>query len=127
MRLLMPFAVTGEAAGAGLLPGVISEDEYLSLVATTLHVLGSGTMAGFATLLRRSGFLIKCGLPVGRFLPTVVNLLVARLAGFSADVLRDFRRSRTGRECAGRFGALMGSLWGSLAWNKFDYDEKEQE
>ena len=45
-HLLMSFPVAGEAAGAGLLPGVISEDEYLGLVAATLHMFGSGTVAG---------------------------------------------------------------------------------
>jgi hypothetical protein len=58
MGLLMSFPMAGEAAGAGLLPGVISEDEYLCFVAATLHVLCSRTVAGFAALLRGRGFLI---------------------------------------------------------------------
>jgi hypothetical protein len=50
MSLLMSFAVAFEAAGAGLLPGVICEDEYLAFVAATLHVFRTGTVAGFAAL-----------------------------------------------------------------------------
>jgi hypothetical protein len=87
MGLLMSFAVAGEAAGASLLPGVISEDEYLGFVAATLHMFGSGTVAGFATLLRWNCSLIQSGLPVGRFLPGVVNLFMTRPASFSAYVL----------------------------------------
>ena len=88
--------MAGEAAGAGLLPRVISKDEYLGFVAATLHVLRSGTMTGFAALLRGAGFLIQGGLPVGRFLPGVVNLFVARLAGVGAYELGCVRRRSRG-------------------------------
>jgi hypothetical protein len=105
MGLLMSFAVAGKAAGTGLLPGVICEDEYLGFVAATLHVLGTRTVAGFATLLRGRRFLVQGGLPVGRFLPTVVNLFVARLASVGAYELGCVRR-----RSRGGFGGWLSAL-----------------
>ena len=86
MGLLMPFAMAGEATGAGFLPRVIGEDENLGLVAATFNMFGPGTVASFTTLLRGAGIFIQSGLPVGRFLPGVVNLFMTRLAGFSTNV-----------------------------------------
>ena len=66
-------------------------------------------MATFAALLRGNGFLIKGGLPVGRFLPFVVNLFMAGLAGLCANVLRGIG-SRIHRRRRGALATLRGGL-----------------
>jgi hypothetical protein len=107
MGLLVSFTVAGQTTGAGLLPGVVFEDEYLGFVAAAFHMFGSRTVASFAALLRGTGFLIKGGLPVGRFLPTVVNLFMARLTGFRADVLGGIGRRGICLGVSNGLGALV--------------------
>jgi len=63
---------------------VIFKDKYLGFIAAARHMVGSGTMAAFATLMR--GLLVLRSLPVWRFLPAFVDFFVARLAGVGADV-----------------------------------------
>ena len=46
---------------------MICEDEYLGFVAATLHMFRTGTVAGFATLLRGTGFLIQVVFQWGDF------------------------------------------------------------
>ncbi len=58
MRLLTALAVAGEAAGAGLLPGMVLEYENLGFVAAAGDVVRTGTVAAFATLLGRPSVFI---------------------------------------------------------------------
>src|SRR5580693_9073169 len=89
-------------------------------------MFSTGTVAGFAALLRGTGFLIKCGLPVGRFLPAVVNLFMTRLAGFRADVLGGIGRWTGGRMHRWRWGTLA-TLRGSLARHEGDQQQQNQD
>jgi hypothetical protein len=123
MGLLVAFAVASQTTGAGFLPGMIFEDEYLGFVAATFHVLGSGAVAGFAALLRGAGILIKGGLPVGRFLPAVLNLFMACLAGFGANVLRRIGRRTGGGMHCGRWRTLA-ALRSGLANSEDEEEER---
>ncbi len=87
VRLRMTLAVAAETAGAGLLPRLSLEEEYLRLVAATCDVFGSRTVATFTALMRRAAFRVQGSLPMGRFLPSVVNFLVTSLTGIRAHVL----------------------------------------
>src|SRR5580704_2443563 len=73
--------VTGQALGVNLFGRVLRGIEYLGGVAAARHVLRSGTMAALATLVRGAAQLVERCFPVGCFLPAIVNLSVARLAG----------------------------------------------
>ena len=75
-------------------------------------MLGTGPVAALATLLRRPAFLIKSGLPVRAFLPTVVNILVAGLAGFPAHVHGTFGGGLVGGSNGSGLGALIDPLLG---------------
>src|SRR5450432_1048958 len=110
MRLRMTFSMAAQAAGAGLLPGMLLEYEYLRLIAAARHVVGARTVTSFTSLLCRTARLVESGLPMRRFLPGVVDFFVAGLAGFRSHILRGLGGSRSGRRCAGGLGALLGSL-----------------
>ena len=88
MGLSMTLAVAAQTAGAGLLSRMPFENEYLSLVAAPSYVLGTRPMAPLAALVRWPAFRVQRRLPVRRFLPVVVDLFVAGLAGLRADILR---------------------------------------
>jgi len=79
--------VAGQTARVHLLRGSFLEDEDLGFITTTGHVLGTGTMASFATLVGGLSFGIEGCLPMRRFLPRVIDLLMARLAGFRSHIL----------------------------------------
>lgn len=89
--------VTGQALGVNLFGRVLRGIEYLAYIAAARHVLRTGTVAAFATLMGGSSFGIERGLPVRRLLPVVVDLFVARLAGLRAYILGGFRGVRTRR------------------------------
>src|ERR1700677_870392 len=126
MRLLVCFAVAAQTASASLLPRLPLKHEYFGFVAAARHVVGSGPMATFATLLRGTALHVQCGLPVRRFRPSVINFLVTRLAGLGSHVLGSFGRRRSGRRCAGGLGVLTSSLLAHLAGGKSERDEKTQ-
>src|ERR1700733_7077990 len=88
MGLSMTLAVAAQTAGAGLLSRMPFENEYLSLVAAPSYVLGTRPMAPLAALVRWPAFRVQRRLPVRRFLPVVLDLFVAGLAGLRADILR---------------------------------------
>lgn len=124
MSLLVAFAVASQTTGTGLLPGMICEDEYLGLIAATFDMLRTGTMASFAALLRGASILIKSGLPVGRFLPAVVNLFMAALAGLRANVLGGISRRTGGRMHRGRWGTLAALRRSGLANSEDEEEER---
>jgi len=125
MRLLVRFAVAGQTANASLLPRLSLEHEYLGLVATPRHVVGSGTVATFATLLRRTALRVQCGLPVRRFRPSVISFLVTRLAGLCTHILGHIGGRRIGHGCGGGLKTLTCCRWTSLACCKCDSEKKE--
>ena len=126
MRLLVCFAVAGQAASASFLPRLPLEYEYLGLVAATCHMVGSGSMATFASLMRWTTFCVERGLPVRRFCPSVINFLVTGLAGVGSHVLGSFGRRCSGRRCAAGLGALTSSLLAHLASGKSKRDKNTQ-
>ena len=56
MGLLVSLAVAAQATGAGLLAGVIGEDEYLGFVAATFHVFPTFLDETKATMARLQSF-----------------------------------------------------------------------
>ena len=82
----MTLAMAGQAAGTCLLARPPREREYLGFVAAARHVFRTRTVAALAALLRRAALFVQCRLPVRRFLPAVVNLLVTGLAGLGPHV-----------------------------------------
>jgi len=125
--------VTGQALGIYLFGRVLRGIEYLGYVAAARHVLGAGTVAAFATLVGGSSFGIERGLPVRRFLPRVINLLVTSLASLRSHVLGSIFRctpgyiggGRAGRGCAGGLSALSHGRWSGLAGSKGGDDENK--
>ena len=69
VRLPAAFAMAGEAAGAGFLPGMIFKHIYFCFVATAGDVLGSGAVASFAALLGWTACLVQRSFPVRSFCP----------------------------------------------------------
>ncbi len=84
-------------------------------------------MATLTTLLRGTALRVQCGLPVRRFLPSVINFLVTGLAGLGSHVLGHFgrRRRRSDRRCAGGLNSLNWSWRTSLTGSKGDRAEKK--
>jgi hypothetical protein len=116
--------VTGQALGVHLFGRVLRGIEYLAYVAAARHVVGAGTMAALAALVRRSSFRVEGRLPVRRFLPGVVEVFVASLTSLGSHVLRNFGGSCANRRFAGGLGSLGCSLRDGLARGKADRDEK---
>jgi hypothetical protein len=109
--------VTGQALGVNLFGRVLRGIEYLAHVAAARHVVRPGTMAALAALVRRTALLIQGGLPMRRFLPGVVSVLVARLTGLRSNVLGGIgvgggcaRRLRAGGLALSRSPALLATL-----------------
>jgi hypothetical protein len=96
---------------------MIFEYKYLSFVAAAGYVVRAGTVAAFATLAR--GLLVLGGLPMRRFFPPVIDLLMTSLTGFSAHIFggcgRRSRRRKAGRRRTRRLDAARGTLLASLA------------
>jgi hypothetical protein len=119
--------VTGQALSVNLFGRVLRGIEYLGYVAAASNMLRSGTMAAFATLLRRATFLIKRGLPVRRLFPSTVNLVVTGLAGVGSNIFGRFRRRSTVHNYAGGWSGLIRSLRASsLSRSKRDEDKRRQ-
>ena len=81
IHMLRATRVATQTAGVDFFRGSILEYEYLGLVAAARHVVGSRTVATFATLMGRSAFRIQRRLPVRRLLPAIVDFLMTGLAG----------------------------------------------
>src|SRR5579862_9290258 len=80
VHVLRAASMAGHATIVDLFGRGLLESEDLGDVAAARHVRRSRTVARFTSLARRAAFRIECGLPVGRLLPTVVDILVASLA-----------------------------------------------
>ena len=65
---------------------MVFENENLGDITTARYVRRSRTVAALAALVGRAAFGIEHGLPMWTLLPPVIDLLVARLAYFCANV-----------------------------------------
>lgn len=92
VHVLRAPGMAGQAARIDFLGRGILEGEDFGYVATTRHVVGTGAVATFAPLMRRSTFGIESSLPVRSFLPAIVDLLVAGLAGLRTHIKGRVRR-----------------------------------
>src|SRR5271165_1008599 len=102
-----------QTTAAGFCPRRIFESENLRFVAAPSHVVRSGTMAPLAALVRGTAALMVEGrLPMRRFLPGVVNVLMTALAGLRAHVPECVCGRGTAHRCAdgARSRALDGSV-----------------
>lgn len=104
IHVLRATRVARQAPLVNVLGRVIVKDENLARVAAAFHVRATWPVAVLAPVFRDAAFL-ECLLPVRAFFPTVVNVFVAGLAGFRANV----GRSRLGIFGLGRLGA--GCRW----------------
>ena len=93
IHVLRAAGVAGQALGVDFFGGCFFKKEELGGVGWISNVAGSRTVTILAAVLRDPAFLVRL-LPVRAFLPAVVNLRVAGLAGFRAGV---FGRLRLGR------------------------------
>jgi hypothetical protein len=120
--------VTGHTAGVDFLRRSALEQEYFGFVAAARHMVRTRTMAALATLLGRAASCVQGGLPVGRFLPGVVDLLVTGLAGLRAHIFGIFGGRFIGGWCAGGFNSrsrLSRSWRTSLASSEDGEEQKE--
>jgi hypothetical protein len=116
--------MASQAAPIDLFGRNVFEGEDLGFVAAASHVVGAWAMAGFAALMRRSGFGIERRLPVRRSRPIVIDLLMAGFAGISSHVLGRIRgRAFARRRSYGR--SALCDLVVSLVGGECD-DGKEQ-
>ncbi len=102
VRLFVTFAVAGQTAGAGFLPGLALEDVYFAFVAASGDVLRARPVATLATLLGWTARFVQRGFPVRRLFPGVVNLFVTGFAGFRSHILGGF--GGRGTDCLGTGG-----------------------
>ena len=102
VHVLSAAGMAGQTTRVDFLRRSILKYKDLGFVAAAGHVIGARTVATFATLFRRTALRVEGRLPVGRFLPTVVDFLVTGLAGLGAQILGGFARwrRRGGGGCA---------------------------
>lgn len=80
-------------------------------------------MAALAPLFRGATFLIKGGLPVRRFFPTVIDRLMTVLAGFRSYILGPLGGRRTSGRRAGGGSALIDNLLGTSSSSEDEDNE----
>jgi hypothetical protein len=98
--------------------GGFLESKDLCYVATAGNVGGARTVAGLATLMRRTVLCVEGRLPVGGLFPSVINVRMASLTGLRAHIRWCRGGRRTGRRHAGRRSVFISRLWSSLTWNR---------
>ena len=89
IHVLWTTDVAGQAARIYFFGGGFFEEEQLRGVGRIRNVTGSGTVTVLAAVLRDAAFFVRL-LPVRAFLPAIVNVRVASLAGFRTCVLAGF-------------------------------------
>jgi len=82
VHVLRTTGVAGEALSVDFFGGVFAEDENLGLVAAAGNVRRTGTVAAFASLVRRAASCVERSFPVRCCFPVLVDVCVASLAGF---------------------------------------------
>ena|SRR5450755_1880253 len=124
------FRVAGQTASGNFFGGCILKDKYLRLVAAA-DVVRPRSMAAFAALMGGRGFRVQRRLPVGRLRPTVVDILVTRLARLGTRVLGILGRGSRSVCCAAgrarRFKVLSSSRLLSLAERQGGRAENKKE
>jgi hypothetical protein len=125
VHVLSATGVAGQATGVDFFRRSRLEDEDLGFVAAARNVVRTWSVAALATLLRGATFRVEGGLPVRRFLPVVIDFLVAGFAGLRPQVFGDIGRRSTGGGCAGRLNVLGRNLRASLLGSESG-DEKKQ-
>jgi len=80
--------VAGQAAGAGLLPGMIREYVDLGFIAAAGDVFRAGAMTTLAALFGGAALFVESGFPVRRFRPRVIDVFVTSFASVRPDILR---------------------------------------
>ena len=86
-KVRMRSGMTTQAALVNFLRRSFFEDIYLALVAAAVDVVRSGAVAALATLVGGAAFRIQRRLPVRRFLPGVVKVLVTGLTGLRTHIV----------------------------------------
>jgi hypothetical protein len=89
IHVLRAAGVAAQAARINLFGGGFFEEEEFGGVGRISNVTGSGTVTVLAAVLRDAAFFVRL-LPVRAFLPAIVNVLVAGLAGLRTCVLAGF-------------------------------------
>src|ERR1019366_8503443 len=87
VQMLHAGRMAGQASSVNFLGGMILENENFALVAGVGQVGQPGAVATLASLTRRAALGVQRGLPVGRLFPVFIDVVVARLANLSAQVL----------------------------------------
>lgn len=113
-HVLSAAPVACQTAGVDFFRRRIFEDKNLCFVATAGHMVRARSVTAFAALLRGAAFFILGGLPVRCFLPGVINLLVAGLAGFCSYIFCDFGGSSTDQRLGEGLGGLVNYYLSSL-------------
>ena len=91
VHVLRAARVARQAARVDLLGRMVLEDKNLCDIAPSGNMSGPGTMTSFASLVRWTSLGVERRLPMRRFLPVVVDILVAGLAGFRSDIVGSIR------------------------------------
>jgi hypothetical protein len=87
IHVLVAAGMARQAARINFFSGVVLENENLCLISTARNVICSRTVASFATLVGWTALGIERRLPMRSFLPIIVDILVAGLAGVGADII----------------------------------------
>jgi len=87
IHVLRTAGVAGQAARIDFFGRVFAKDENLRFVAAARDVSRTGTVTILAAVLRDPAFLV-CLLPVRAFLPAIVEVFMASLAGLRSHILR---------------------------------------
>src|SRR5579872_168572 len=93
--------VAGQTTRIDFLRGSVGKRQYFGFVAAARHVIGARSMTALATLMRYVGFLVERRLPVRRFFPFVVEVLVTGLACVGTHILGAVGGSRVGLAAGG--------------------------
>lgn len=93
IELTWPGRMTGHATVIDFFCGMVLKNENLCNVAAPSDMVRPGTMTAFASLVGGPALGIQRGLPVRRLFPTVVDILVAGLAGVRSHIPGSIRRA----------------------------------
>jgi hypothetical protein len=89
IHVLRTAGMAGQAPGVDFLGRVFAKNENLRFVAAARDVSRTGTVTILAAVLRDPAFLVRL-LPVRAFLPAIVEVFMASLAGLRSHILGSF-------------------------------------
>lgn len=87
IHVLVAARMARQAPRVNFLGGVFLENENLGLVSAASNVVCARTVASFAALVRRTTLGIERGLPVGSFLPIIIDIFMTSLASVRTDIV----------------------------------------